>query len=81
MTARRLIAPLLVILALGGGFLAGRAQADQPHMQAALGHLRAAKAELELATSDKGGHRAAAIRFTNDAIAQVEKGVTFDRRH
>ena len=81
MNARRLVAPLLVVVALGGGFLAGRARADQPHMHSALEHLRAAKGELEQATADKGGHREAAIRLTNDAIAQVEKGMQFDRRH
>ena len=33
---------------------------DQPHMKAALEHLRKAKEELEIAKHDKGGHRAAA---------------------
>src|SRR5207247_2376734 len=34
---------------------------DQPHMQRALDLLRDAKANLEAATSDKGGHRVKAI--------------------
>lgn len=81
MTARRFFSVLALLVVLGAGFVAGRASADQPHMQAALGHLRSAKAELEAATSDKGGHRAKAIALTNDAIAQVERGIGYDRRH
>jgi len=57
------------------------AVADQPHMQAALDALRVAKRELEQATTDKGGHRARAMGLVNQAIAQVEKGIEFDRRH
>jgi len=50
-------------------------------MQAALEHLRAARAELDKAEADKGGHRMKALALVNDAIAQVEKGVGYDRRH
>ena len=50
-------------------------------MQAALEHLRAAKGELDKAEADKGGHRLKAISLVNDAIAQVEKGVGYDRHH
>jgi anti-sigma factor RsiW len=81
MKLRRFLAALLVTLGIGAGFLAGHVSADQPHMQAALEHLREAKGELERADRDKGGHREAAIRATNDAIAQVEKGINFDRHH
>jgi hypothetical protein len=58
-----------------------KASADQPHMHAALEALRTAKRELEAATQDKGGHRAKALAFVNDAIAQTEKGIAFDRTH
>ena len=81
MKLRRFFAALLVTVGIGAGFLAGRVSADQPHMQAALEHLRAAKGELERADRDKGGHREAATRATNDAIVHVEKGINFDRRH
>jgi uncharacterized membrane-anchored protein YhcB (DUF1043 family) len=81
MTARRIFTAIALVVVLATGFLAGRAAADQPHMQAALEHLRAARAELDRATPDKGGHRAKAIALTNDAIAQVEKGISYDRRH
>jgi hypothetical protein len=46
----------------------------QPHMQAALKHLREARASLERATPNKGGHRERAIELINQAIAQVEEG-------
>ena len=78
---KRIVITLLVITAIASGFVAGRASADQPRMQAALGHLRQARTELEHADRDKGGHREAALKFTNDAIAEVERGVQFDRRH
>lgn len=81
MKLHRLIIALLVVTAIASGFVAGRASADQPHMQAALDHLRLARTELEKADRDKGGHREAAVRLTNDAIAEVERGINFDRRH
>ena len=80
-TRSRIIVAFLLCAVLVSGFLLGRASADQPHMQAALDHLRAARAELDKADQDKGGHRARAIRLVDDAIAQVEKGIHFDRRH
>jgi hypothetical protein len=48
---------------------------DQPHMQRALDLLRDAKSNLEAATSDKGGHRARAIGYVNNAIDEVKKGI------
>ena len=81
MTARRFFTVLALVVVLATAFVAGRASADQPHMQAALEHLRAAKVELAAATADKGGHRAKAIALTNDAIAQVERGIAYDRHH
>jgi len=48
---------------------------DQPHMQAALDNLRAAKDDLERATSDKGGYRRKAIDEINDAISETKKGI------
>jgi hypothetical protein len=80
-TRSRVIVAFLLCAVLVSGFFLGRASADQPHMQAALEHLRAARAELDKAEADKGGHRAKAISLVNDAISQVEKGIGFDRRH
>jgi hypothetical protein len=79
---KRLSVLLLTFLTLlYCGFLAGRAFADQPHMHAALDHLRAAKQQLETAEANKGGHREKAIRLVNDAIVQVEKGIAYERAH
>jgi hypothetical protein len=50
-------------------------------MQAALDSLRNAQRELREAEADKGGHRVKAARLVSDAIAEVEKGIGFDRRH
>ena len=58
------------------------ADADkQPKMRDALRSLKAAAAHLQKATPDKGGHRVNAIRLTNEAIAEVEKGIAFDNTH
>jgi len=54
------------------GCVTGR---GQPHMQAALAHLQGAKAELQDATTDKGGHRVRAIALVNQAIGEVEAGM------
>jgi hypothetical protein len=71
---------LAVIVAMAAmGF--NSARADQPHMRAALDHLREARAELRMAEHDKGGWRVRAIRNVDQAIADTERGMTFDRRH
>ena len=71
----------LVVVAAVAAVNLGAARADQPHMQRALDHLRAAKAELEQASHDKGGWRSRAIKNVEQAIADTEKGVSFDRGH
>ena len=82
LSAKRLVVTsLLLAAALASGIWAGRVWADQPHMQAALEHLRAAKQQLEVAEADKGGHRVKAIRLVGDAIVEVEKGIHYDRVH
>lgn len=52
----------------------------QPLMQKALLALKNAESSLESATHDKGGHRVAALKLVREAIAQVEKGMSFDDR-
>jgi F0F1-type ATP synthase epsilon subunit len=54
---------------------------DQPHMQAALEALRQAKHHLEEAKHDKGGHRAAAIKSIDAAIAHVKEGMEAGEKH
>ena len=55
--------------------------ADQPRMQAARTNLQQARAQLQAALRNKGGHRAQAIAYINSAIAEINQGVRFDRRH
>jgi hypothetical protein len=54
---------------------------DQPFMRAARADLGTAKRELQKATPDKGGHRVKAIALVNNAIAEVDAGIAWDRRH
>ena len=57
------------------GWIAGQATAAQPHMEAALDDLKAARSELMAATHNKGGHRAEALRLVNAAIAETRTGM------
>ena len=54
-------------------------QADQPHMEAALEHLRAARAELRMAEHNKGGWRVRAIANVDRAIGDTEAGIAHAR--
>lgn len=71
---------LAVVMLLGAVAIAG-AVPDQPNMQAARGNLQNARNELQRATPDKGGHRVNAINLVNSAIAEVNAGIAYDRRH
>ena len=53
----------------------------EPHMSAALGHLQEARAELEKATPNKGGHRERAMKLVDDAIQQVQQGEAYYQQH
>ena len=64
-------------VALGVGFFAGQAVADQPHMQTALDALRTARGELVVARENKGGHRLKALGYVDQAIAEVRAGIAF----
>jgi len=69
----------IALVAFYAGTLSVRAA--QPHMQAALEHLQAAKAELQAAEKDKGGHREAALKATEEAIHHVHEGMEFAKHH
>ena len=71
---------LAVVMLFGVVAIAG-AVPDQPFMRAARGDLQTARSELQKATADKGGHRVRAIGLVNSAIAEVNAGMAFDRRH
>jgi hypothetical protein len=60
---------------LTSGIVVGQALAGQPHMRAALDDLRAARDQLQDAEHNKGGHRVAAIRLTNESIDEVQAGI------
>ena len=77
MLNRKRIAGLLVLLAS----LAAISYADQPRMQAARVNLQQARAQLQGALRNKGGHRAQAIVNINAAISEINEGIRFDRRH
>jgi hypothetical protein len=68
-----IVVPALVVLFVIG-CVTGR---GQPHMQAALDHLQGAKAELQSALTDKGGHRVRAIELVDRAIGEVEAGMEY----
>lgn len=53
----------------------------EPHMSAAYGHLQQAKAELEKATPNKGGHREQAMQAVDQAMRQIEEGEQYYQQH
>ncbi len=55
----------------------GAACNNQPNMAAALDSLRNARSSLDVAEHDKGGWRDDAIRTTDAAIAETEKGCAY----
>jgi hypothetical protein len=78
---RRGVFSLLAIIVIVIGFAAGCATGGQPHMEAALDNLTSARAELESANTDKGGHRGRAIELVDEAIGEVRAGIEFARTH
>ena len=53
----------------------------EPHMSAAYGHLQQAKAELERAAANKGGHREKAMQMVDQAMRQIEEGEQYYQQH
>ena len=70
-TLNRLIVAMVAVAAVNLTSL----QAAQPHMHAALDHLRAARAELQRAEHNKGGWRLRALSSVDKAIADTENGI------
>ena len=67
-----------LVMAVTVGLFAGRASAYyQPHMQNALDALKTARSELQLAATDKGGHRVNAIADVEAAIHEVHAGMHY----
>jgi len=61
--------------------IAQQNQTHEPHMAAALMHLRQGEEELERATPNKGGYREKAMEMTKQAQAQVERGIQYYDQH
>jgi len=51
--------------------------AAQPHMTAARGYLQSALTELNAANTNKGGHRANAVKLVTEAISEVDAGISY----
>ena len=61
---------------IGGMLAAGTAFAVQGHMLNARADLEAAYHQLEIAVPDKAGHRVKAMDLIQDAIGQVNAGIS-----
>ena len=77
MLNRRRILGVVILLCT----LAPLSLADQPYMFAARTDLQQARARLQAALANKGGHRVKAIEHVNRAIGLVNRGIAYDRRH
>ncbi|MHC5718917.1 MAG: hypothetical protein ACYTX0_44350 [Nostoc sp.] len=60
---------------LSGAVLTGAVMASQPHMEAALQDLYAARQQLNSAAHDKAGHRVYAISLVDKAISETQEGI------
>lgn len=76
-TALPLRAALLGAAFIGGSLVAGCALHHQGHMNKALDALNVAAAELGQAKPDPAGHVAAALKYTRQAIDEVETGMAY----
>lgn len=82
MKQKKNVLVMLALLLVFVGVVSAKSPApDQPRMAAARADLEAAKAELQNAEHDKGGHRGRAVGFVNAAIIAVNRGIEYDRRH
>jgi hypothetical protein len=77
---KRILAAVVITMLLVSGTVSICA-ADEPHMRAALEHLREAREQLGKAESNKGGHREKAIELIDRAMEQVKAGIEFGEHH
>jgi hypothetical protein len=77
MSRRLVVTSSLVCLVAGSVIGATIAYAAQPHMVSALEMLRSARAELERAATNKGGHRERAIGAVDRAIEETRQGIAY----
>jgi hypothetical protein len=71
----------VLIVVFGLVTIANATPPDQPFMEAARTDLQRARAELQLATRDKAGHRGKAVNLVSQAISEVNAGIQYARRH
>lgn len=67
--------PVLAAVTLGLGI--GYAIGAQPHMTASITLLQSARAELQAALPNKGGHRERGLQLIDQAIGEVQAGLAF----
>ena len=70
---RRLLLGAVIASSVGIGYAIGA----QPHMEATIGILQSARAELVKATPNKGGHRERALGLIDQAIGEGRAGMAF----
>ena len=58
----------------------GEKMEQHPEMRAAIRHLEQAKASLERAAHDFGGHRAKALEHVNEALRECNEALNFDKK-
>jgi hypothetical protein len=73
LSGRKLLLGAVIAGSVGIGYAIGA----QPHMEATVGILQSARAELAKATPNKGGHRERALGLIDQAIAEVRAGMAF----
>ena len=74
---QKLLVGVAIVSSLGIGYALGA----QPHMDAALALLQNARAELNQAEPNKGGHRERAMELIDQAVNEVNAGIEFARTH
>jgi hypothetical protein len=71
--ARRLLLGATIAASVGVGYAIGA----QPHMSESIVLLQSARAELNAATPNKGGHRERGLALIDQAISEVRAGIAF----
>ena len=72
-STRKILLGAAIAASMGIGYAIGA----QPHMEASVGLLQNARAELAAATPNKGGHREKAMGLIDQAIGEVRAGIAF----
>jgi len=58
-----------------------RVSAGQPHMETARQYIESAKAELQAAEANKGGHRETAIGLCDQTVQEINAGIEYAHAH